>query len=241
MVTERKLTGKIGPELIRAYQAPRPPEGVIEGFRALGDCSGVVSDVMDELGITGVLSASLLRPTIPGTSIVGPAFTVRNIAARGNPFEAAQAHANGMAEFEAHNLAEPGDVIVIDGVPGVSNMGGISSQTGKRQGEAGAIVFGGVRDVAHSRRVGYPIWSTEVTPATGKWRIQTVELNGEVTIGGVRVAPGDIVIADDTGVCFVPRDRAEEVLTRARAKSAAEAAKCEAIDRGVPVADLPPS
>jgi regulator of RNase E activity RraA len=196
---------------------------------------------MDELGITGVLSASLLRPTIPGTSIVGPAFTVRNIAARGNPFEAAQAHANGMAEFEAHNLAEPGDVIVIDGVPGVSNMGGISSQTGKRQGEAGAIVFGGVRDVAHSRRVGYPIWSTEVTPATGKWRIQTVELNGEVTIGGVRVAPGDIVIADDTGVCFVPRDRAEEVLTRARAKSAAEAAKCEAIDRGVPVADLPPS
>jgi regulator of RNase E activity RraA len=241
MVTNRKLTGKIAPERIRAFEAPRPPAGLIEGFRELGDCSGVVSDVMDELGLTGVIGASTLRPTIPGATMVGPAFTVRNIAARTNPYEAASAHANGMAEFEAHNLALSGDVIVIDGVPGVSNMGGISSQTGKRQGEAGAVVFGGVRDVAHSRGVSYPIWSTEVTPVTGKWRLQTVELNGEVTIGGVRVAPGDIVIADDTGVCFIPRDRAEEVLQRARAKAAAEAAKCAAIDSGVPVADLPPS
>jgi 4-hydroxy-4-methyl-2-oxoglutarate aldolase len=241
MVSDRKLTGKIAPERIRAFEAPRPPAGLIEGFRALGDCSGVVSDVMDELGITGVIAASVLRPTIAGATMAGPAFTVRNITARANPYEAAQSHANGMAEFEAHNLALPGDVIVIDGVPGVSNMGGISSQTGKRQGEAGAIVSGGVRDVAHSRRAGYPIWSTDVTPATGKWRVQTVELNGEVSIAGVRVAPGDIVVADDTGVCFIPRERAAEVLARAQAKAAAEAAKCEAIDRGVSVADLPPS
>jgi regulator of RNase E activity RraA len=240
-VAERRLTGKIAAERIRAFEAPRPAEGLVEGFKALGDCSGVVSDVMDELGITGVVAASTLRPTIAGSVMVGPAFTVRNVVQRGEAYEAARDHVNGMAEFEAHNLAQPGDVVVIEGVPGVSNMGGISAQTGKRQGEAGAIVDGGVRDVAHSRRVGYPIWSTEVTPATGKWRLQTVELNGEVVVAGARVAPGDIVVADDTGVCFIPRDRAAEVLALAQKKAAAEVAKCEAIDRGVPVWDLPPS
>lgn len=240
-MVERRLTGKIAAERIRAYEVPRPPEGLIEGFRALGDCSGVVSDVMDELGIPGVVGASTLRPTIPGSVMVGPAFTVRNVVQRNEAYASARQHLNGMAEFEAHNLSQPGDVIMIQGVSGMSNMGGISSQTGKRQGEAGAIIEGAIRDVAHSRRVGYPIWSTEVTPSTGKWRLQTIELNGEVVVCGARVAPGDIVVADDTGVCFIPRERAAEVLALAEKKAAAEAAKCEAIDRGVPVWDLPPA
>jgi len=239
MVIEKKLTGKIARERIRLMETPDLPDGVIEGFQALGDASGIVSDVMDELGITGVLPASTLRPTMPGAVIVGRALTVRNIPQRQHPYEAEKAHTNGMAEFEAHNLARPGDIIVIDGVAGVSNMGGISSQTGKRQGEAGAVVWGGVRDVAHSRGVGYPMWSTEVTPVTGKWRIQTVEINGDIEVGGVRVSPGDLVLADDTGVCFVPASRALEVLDLARVKSAAEDAKCAAIDAGVHVPDLP--
>ena len=194
---------------------------------------------MDELGITGVIGASVLKPTIPGSSIVGPALTVRNIVQREHVYEAARRHVNKMAEFEAHNLALPGDIVVIDGVAGISNMGGISAQTAKRQGEVGAIVFGGVRDLAHSRRVGYPIWASEITPVTGKWRIETIEINSEIVVAGIRVAPGDIVLADDTGVCFIPRARAAEVLEMARQKSAAEEAKCAAIDRGVPVADLP--
>ena len=238
-MAERKLTGKIARERIRLMETPRPPEGIIEGFRALGDATGIVSDVMDELGITGVIGASVLRPTLPGQNIVGPALTVRNIMQREHVYEAARRHVNKMAEFEAHNLALPGDIVVIDGVAGISNMGGISAQTGRRQSEAGAVVFGGVRDVGHSRRVGYPVWATELTPMTGKWRIETVEINGEIVVGGVRVAAGDIVLADDTGVCFIPRSRAAEVLGLARQKSAAEEAKCKAIDAGVPVSDLP--
>jgi 4-hydroxy-4-methyl-2-oxoglutarate aldolase len=238
-MTEKKLTGKIARERIRMMETPRPPEGIIEGFQALGDATGIVSDVMDELGITGVVGASVLKPTLGGAHIVGSALTVRNIVQREHVYEAARRHVNKMAEFEAHNLACPGDVVVIDGVAGISNMGGISAQTGKRQGETGAIVFGGIRDIAHSRRVGYPVWSTEVTPVTGKWRIETIEINGEIEVAGIRVAPGDIVLADDTGVCFIPRARAAEVLALARKKSAAEEAKCAAIDAGVPVADLP--
>jgi regulator of RNase E activity RraA len=238
-MAEKKLTGKIARERIRMMETPKPPNGIIEGFQALGDATGIVSDVMDEFGITGVVGASVLKPTIPGACIVGTALTVRNIVQREHVYETARRHVNKMAEFEAHNLARPGDVVVIDGVAGISNMGGISAQTGKRQGERGGIVFGGVRDIAHSRRIGYPVWATEITPVTGKWRIETIEVNGEIEVAGIRVAPGDIVLADDTGVCFIPRARAAEVLEIARQKSAAEAAKCAAIDEGVPVADLP--
>jgi regulator of RNase E activity RraA len=236
---EKKLTGKIARERIRLMETPRPPVGIIEGFRLLGDASGIVADAMDELGITGIIGASVLQPTIPGSCVVGPALTVRNIVQREHVYETARRHVNRMAEFEAHNLALPGDIVVIDGVAGVSNMGGISAQTAKRQGEAGAIVFGAIRDIAHSRRVGYPVWASEITPATGKWRIETVEINGEIVVDRVRVAAGDIVLADDTGVCFVPRARAAEVLALAQQKSAAEEAKCAAIDKGVGVADLP--
>jgi 4-hydroxy-4-methyl-2-oxoglutarate aldolase len=238
-MVDKKLTGKILRDRIRLMETPRPPAGIIEGFQALGDATGIVSDVMDELGITGVIGASVLKPTIPGSAIVGPALTVRNIVQREHVYEVARQHINKMAEFEAHNLARPGDIVVIDGVAGISNMGGISAQTAKRQGEAGAIVFGGIRDLAHSRRAGYPVWASEVTPITGKWRIETIEINGEIVVAGIRVAPGDIVLADDTGVCFIPVARAAEVLAVARQKSAAEEAKCAAIDDGVPVADLP--
>src|SRR6188508_2733975 len=163
-MSEKRLTGRIARENIRLMQVPRPPQGVIEGFRALGDATGIVSDVMDELGIPcGVVGAHILRPTIPGSCIVGPALTVRNVLQRIDPLEGARNKVNRMAEFEAHNLATPGDVLVIDAV-------------------------------------------------TGKWRLQTIEINGPVQIGGVRVEPGDLVVADETSVCFVPRDRMTDVL-----------------------------
>jgi regulator of RNase E activity RraA len=234
-----RLTGKIDASRIRHLSVPRAAPGLLERFRALGDASGVISDVMDRLGITGVVGASTLAPTIAGSVMVGTALTVRNIKQRDHEYETAHAVVNKMAEFEAHNLAQPGDVVVIQGVSGVSNMGGISAQTGKYHGEVGAIVEGGIRDIAHSRSVGYPLWATEITPLTGKWRIETVEINGDVEIAGVRVSCGDLVFADDTGVCFIPMARAQEVLERAEKIVRAEVLKCEAIEAGVHIADFP--
>jgi 4-hydroxy-4-methyl-2-oxoglutarate aldolase len=236
---KKRLTGRIAAENIKLMAVPRPPPGAVARFLALGDPTGIISDTMDELGIpSGVIGASVLRPTIPGTTIVGPALTVRNILQRIDPLQGARDHVNRMAEFEAHNLAQQGDVLVIQGVANLSNMGGISAQTGKRQGEVGAIVQGGVRDVAHSRAVGYPVWASDITPVTGKWRLETVEINGPIQIGEVRVSPGDLVIADDTGVCFIPRDVVLEVLEAAEAKAKAEEARCKAIDDGIPVPDI---
>ena len=72
-MTQRKLTGKISPERILMMELPRPDADLIAGFRSLGDASGILSDIMDELGITGVLPASRFAPTIAGACIVGPA------------------------------------------------------------------------------------------------------------------------------------------------------------------------
>ena len=235
----KKLTGRIAADRIRMTSTPKPPPGAAERFLALGECTSLISDVMDELGVPeGVIGASTLKPTLPGKLICGPALTVRNITRRVDPFVAAEKNANGMAEFEAHNLAEDGDVLVISGVAGMSNMGGISAYTGQRQGERGAIVMGGVRDVPHSRSLGYPVWASEITPVTGKWRLETVEINGEVMMGDVRVAAGDLVLADDTGVCFIPRDRIMPVLELCEKKARAEEIRCQAIESGVPVPDI---
>jgi len=65
-----------------------------------------------------------------------------------------------------------------------------------------------------------------------------VEINGPIQIGDVRVAAGDLVVADDTGVCFIPRDVVLEVLEAAEEKAKAETIRCKAIDDGIPVPDI---
>jgi 4-hydroxy-4-methyl-2-oxoglutarate aldolase len=234
----KTLTGKIDRSRIRSMAIPRVNEDVLARYRALGDATCAVSDALDEIGIRGTVAGSKLVSTIVGAQMIGTALTLRNILRQEDPVVAADRKDNRMAEIECHNLAEPGDVLVIQGASGVSNMGGVGTKIGKRQGEAGAIVDGGIRDVGQSRSLGYPIWSTERTPATGKWRLEAIEINGPVVICGVRVEPGDLVIADDTGVCFVPRDKIMEVLLFAEKKTKAEQDKCDQVDRGDSVSEL---
>jgi regulator of RNase E activity RraA len=143
-----------------------------------------------------------------------------------------------LADVEAHNLAEPGDVLVIEGVDQISNMGGVLATIARRKGEIGAVVDGSVRDIGHSRDIGYPIWSRSVSPITGKWRVRTVAVNTPVTICGVVVHPGDIVAADEVGVCVVPLRRAEEVLERCQRIAGEEARRKSAIAAGAPIREV---
>jgi len=236
-VTKTTL-GKLAADAFGAMQLPALAPALRDGFRALPDLTGMASDAMDELGIGGVVPAALLTPRDPTARLVGRALTVRNIAATEPVADAVKAAVSGLGEIEAHNLAEPGDVIVLQGVDLVSNLGGISATIGQRQGELGAVVDGGVRDVDHSRRIGYAIWSRSVSPITGKWRVKTIAINRPVTICGVTVNPGDVVLADETGVCFIPRERAGEVLQRAERGAAAEKLREAKIASGAPVAEL---
>jgi len=211
---------------------------MLERFRSLGDLTGTVSDVLDQLGIVGAVPASVLRPSDPKARIVGRALTVLNRARKESVPQAVATKKSGLGEINAHRIARLGDVLVIQGVPNVSSLGGTSATVGKRQGEIGAIVDGGVRDVDHSRGIGYPIWSSSVTPITGKWRVETVGVNVPVAVAGINVAPGDIVLADECGVCFVPKERANEVLAIAQRWTDWEEERLKKLAAGIPLEEF---
>src|SRR5256885_5620552 len=160
--------GKLKPAAIGMMELPRLDATILARFRALGDLSGTTSDALDECDIAGAVPASLLRPTEPRARGVGQAVTVLNRAV------SERRKVSGLAEIEAHHLAGRGDVLVVQGVPNISSMGGVSATVGKRQGEAGAIVDGAVRDIDHSRALGYPILSASGSPITRKGRIETM-------------------------------------------------------------------
>ncbi|MEZ5646064.1 MAG: RraA family protein [Burkholderiaceae bacterium] len=175
-----------------------------------------MSDALDALGLRGAIAASELACQLSGARLVGQAVTVRNVERPEDVAACVASRQGRMGEHEAYNLAEPGDVVVIEGLKGISNLGGQSAMVAVRSGCAGAVIDGSFRDPALSRDLGFPIWSRGPTPVTGKWRLQTVEINGPVRIAGVAVDAGDLVVADDAGVVFVPRLRVPEVVEMAQ-------------------------
>lgn len=232
----RPLTGRVPAEAVHPVPS-RVPAEVIEQFGTLTDATGTIADAMDDLGLVGCVGASTLRPTIPGSRIIGTAVTLRNVPRDRDTYPNTR-RAGTLAEMEGHNQSEPGDIIVVQGVQGISNMGAISAAMALRSGELGAIVDGGVRDVGSHRAMGFPVWSTDITPVTGKWRAQTVEVNGTISVQGVVVRPGDLVVADDTGVCFIPAAWVERVLDRCLAIEEGEVQKHRNIADGVPFSEL---
>jgi regulator of RNase E activity RraA len=131
------------------------------------------------------------------------------------------------------DFAEPGDVLVFDNAGlEISTWGGLASTAAKIKGIEGTIIDGACRDVSQTIEIGYPVFSRHITPRTGKTRLKMVELNAPVQCGGVRVNPGDIVVADQTGVVVVPAPEAQGILDKALANEKREKEFFEQLMKG---------
>ena len=82
------------------------------------------------------------------------------------------------------------------------------------------IIDGGSRDADEVVALDFPVFSRHITPRTARTRIRMVEMNGVIQCGGIRVRPGDIVVADPTGIIIIPKEKAEEVLEKAKGMEA---------------------
>jgi 4-hydroxy-4-methyl-2-oxoglutarate aldolase len=236
-----RLLGLVSEDLIARVEISRPEPGVVEGFLSLADLCSTAADALDAVGVGGAAGGSLLRPLADGARLCGPAITIRYGAEGGSVAAlAARGERARLAERDLYATGEAGDVAVFDcgGFTGASVMGSLSARWARRLGIAGCVVDGAVRDVESIRAVGVPVWSRGVTPVSGKHRLRALELNGAVTLAGLAVEPGDLVLADSTGVCVVPSARIAETLERCRGLETAERAVEQAIDSGAEPAEI---
>jgi 4-hydroxy-4-methyl-2-oxoglutarate aldolase len=230
-----RLLGLVPEERICAVDIVRPPHSIVEAFLGLGDLASTISDALDELGVGGAVPAHVLQPRVPAARIVGPAITIRHRPEGGNVgARRARGERAKLGDRDLYGLGRPGDVAIFDsgGHVGASVMGGLSGRWARRLEIAGCVVDGGVRDVAAIRQEGVPVWSRGVTPVTGKHRFEAIELNGPVVLAGVPVTPGDLIAADETGVCVIPAGHVEAVLELCLASEEAEQSLIEAIESG---------
>ena len=236
-----RLFGLIDEDRIRCTEIPRPPQEVIDEYKKYaGGLTPTLSDILDSMGILGTLSASEIKPIQQGKTIVGPVVTLRYVFERKTTTQGfAEKNKGRMADRDAYAVTQPGDIVVYD-VDGqcVSAQGGLSSNFAVKSGVAGTICDGGIRDIEEMRRLGYPVWSRHVTPISGKLRIEAAEINGPVVIGGVQVHPGDLCVADDSGICFIPADRILEVLERLKEDAVREERLMTALNSGGSIAEL---
>jgi regulator of RNase E activity RraA len=191
------------------------------------DCA-TLSDAMDRLGIDGVCRG--IKPRDHGFRLAGRAFTVR--------YAPVDAIRPGNVGDYIDGLSE-GDVVVLDnaGREDATVWGDILTQLAHAKKLGGTVIDGACRDVALCLSLGYPIYSRSYSMRTGKDRVQVDAVQEPVSIGNVRVRPGDLMRGDADGVLVIPREREAEVLDTAETIQAAEDRIRKAIEDGSSLAD----
>jgi 4-hydroxy-4-methyl-2-oxoglutarate aldolase len=204
-------------------------ERLVARLGKLDSCA--VSDALDRLSLHGV--ALGIRPLSVQTRIAGRVVTVELAPADGR---ASLRHLGTMA-IEA---TQPGDVIVIahHGREDVAGWGGILSTAAQVKGVAGVVVDGACRDVDESRELGFPVFGRAAVPLTARGRVIETGFNTPIAIGDVMVQPGDLVLADGSGVVFIPAEQAETVLSAAEAIAAREVEMARAVRAGRSVVEV---
>ena len=167
--------------------------------------------VFDAQGRQGALGSGI-KPLGAGLTVAGPAFTCQC-----EPGDNLSLHA-------ALKMAQPGDVLVCDAMGATEQgmFGDVMASCGKGRGLGGLVTDGGVRDRLTILEVGFPVFAGNIC-MKGTVKEVLGPLNRPVTLSGVQVRPGDLVIGDDDGIVIVAAERAAAVLAACHAKAEAEA------------------
>ena len=173
----------------------------------------------DVAGRRGTLNGRI-RGLSPAMKVAGPAFTVEV-----RPGDNLMIHA-------AMAMAKPGDVLVIDGKGDqtCALMGAIMMNACKEIGIAGVVVDAAVRDSLEIIELDFPVFSVGTNP-NGPTKFVPGRINWPVSVGGIAIAPGDLIVGDADGVVVVEREKAESLLALAAKKVADETKRIEAIRR----------
>lgn len=203
----------LGNRILKAQRKASP--ALVAAFRAIPVAN--VSDSMSRMFAAG----PRLRPMHRDGVLAGPALTVR-----GRPGDNLMLH-------KAIDMAEPGDVIVFDGGGDQTNavMGELMLAYASQKGVGGFVLNASVRDVDAFRKINLPTYAVGVTHR-GPYKDGPGEINVLVSLDGMTIEPGDLILGDSDGIVSVPYDALESVLQAARQKHAAETEQLRAILAG---------
>jgi len=204
---------------------------VADRLAQLDTCT--LSDALDALGLTGVAPGPV--PVWEGARVAGPAVTVK--LAPGVPDDT-----RGRTHLGARAIdrARPGSVIVVDngGRTEMGGWGGLLSLAASRNGVAGVVLDGACRDVDEARELGFPVFARAAVPRTARRRVYEESTGEPVSIAGIPVSEGDLVVADGSGVVILPRSRVLEVLAEAERLRAREQEMVEQLKAGATVGSV---
>lgn len=186
-----------------------------------------LANALDDIGFAGVMDG--IGQVAPGLRCVGRAVTVREVTAPKGTFGAGDFRVGHMID-----AAAPGDVIVVaNGGAPVSTWGGMASYAARLKGVGGLIVDGGVRDREEIIEFAFPVFSRHVVPTPGKTRIKVEAIGEPIVCGGVCVQPGDVIVADGSGVVCLPAKAAAEIAAMAARFAADDRVAVDEMEKGL--------